>query len=206
VAAAAVVLPGSYFGVSAALEHLGGGGEAVASSAGCQVGCGASPVAASSPVGSASPARTTPAPARSPRTLATHARTAQARPARASGPRPTATPHPTATASPPPPAPPPVTAGYQEQSQWPGGFMDEFTVVNHGSAPVSSWQLKITLPGDMVTGVFGGNWSQDGDVVTLQPYPGQGPLGPGATQTITITANGSVAKPSACTVNGYACS
>jgi hypothetical protein len=211
VVAAVLVLPASYFGVNAALEHLGGGAQAAATEVGCQsLGCGASPAAAA-PLSSASPDGT---PARSARPKSTpKAQVKQAKPhqVRTSAPAtprpssPAGTPSPTATATPPPPAPPPVTAAYQEQNGWPGGFMGNFTVVDHSAEPVGSWKLTITLPGDVVTGVFGADWSQRGDVVVLAPEPGMGSLEPGVAQTITIVADGNSAAPASCTLDGGAC-
>lgn len=209
VVAAAVLLPGSYFGVTEALGHLGGRGEEVASATGCQDGCGATPVAAS-PLSSASPAKTTPAPGKS-HTPAAHASKHPSHTAKQDA---AAVPHPSspATSSNPnpgsgsPPPAPHLAARYQTQSEWLIGFTGEFTVVNNGSRPISSWQLRITLPGDTLTGAVNGNWSQDGDVVTLVPYSGQGVIQPGGQQTITFTADGLNTAPSNCTVNGAACS
>jgi Cellulose binding domain len=210
VVAAVLVLPASYFGVNAALEHLGGGEQAAATEVGCQsMGCGASPAAAA-PMSTASPASAPATPARAKNTPKPQVRPAKPRRDRTSAPAtprpstPAAKPSPTTTAT-PPPAPPPVTAAYQEQNGWPGGFMGNFTVLDHGSQPVGGWKLTITLPGDMVTGVFGADWSQHGDDVVLTPEPGMGPLEPGVAQTITIVADGSSAAPASCTLDGGAC-
>jgi hypothetical protein len=213
VVAAVLVLPASYFGVNAVLEHLGGGERADAPAIGCQsVGCGASPAAAAAPLSTASPAGSPTASARPTSTPKAQVKTARAHPARASAP---AAPRPSTPASKPspspsasatsPPAQPQVTAAYQEQNGWPGGFMGNFTMVDHIAPPVGAWKLTITLPGDTVTGVFGAGWSQDGDVVVLEPEFGASPLEPGVPQTITIVADGNSVTPASCTLDGGAC-
>jgi Cellulose binding domain len=211
-AAAAVMLPASYFGVSAALGHLGGH-PAGADALGCPAaGCVASPVAAaSSPAGRTAAARRARPHAgdqRKPSTVgvvrrASTNRTAPPSPA-ASHPSPESSPSPDPTGT-PSPAGPPVTVTYQELNGWPGGFMGQFTLVNHGQQPVGGWRLAAALPGDEVTGADGVNWYQNGDVIILQPFPWYGPIEPGATLTISVTAEGNTSSPASCSFDGSAC-
>jgi cellulase/cellobiase CelA1 len=223
---AIALLPASYYGATAALDHVNASGPAGSLAADCGATCGntaTTPAAASSPAPSAvgqaahSPARHTPgrhAPAaQQPATASPSGRAAPhtlPHPApQASRPAPprTDTPPPRRPRPPRPPQPrrPHVTASYQPGQRWPGGFTGQFTIVNDGRKPISGWQLTATLPGDQVRDVQGADWSTSGDTLVMQPPRYGGPLQPGASLTISIVAYGNDDTPATCSLDSHSC-
>jgi hypothetical protein len=114
------------------------------------------------------------------------------------------TPAPSTSAAVPtsPGAPPGVT--YQATAQA-GGFTGQITVVNHGTAPISNWQLVVALPLDSVSAVQNADYSYDSDVVFASPAPGDPPIPPGGTLVVTIDASGPTTTPADCSFDNVAC-
>jgi hypothetical protein len=102
-----------------------------------------------------------------------------------------------------PGAPPGVT--YRVSAQAGGGFTGQITVVNHGTAPVSDWQLVVALPLDSVSAVQNADYSYDSDVVFATPAPGDPPIPPGGTLVVTIDASGPTMTPADCSFDNVAC-
>ena len=102
-----------------------------------------------------------------------------------------------------PGAPPGVT--YRATAQAGAGFTGQITVVNHGTAPVSDWQLVIALPLDSVSAVQNADYSYDSDVVFATPAPGEPPIPPGGTLVVTIDASGPTMTPADCSFDNVAC-
>jgi hypothetical protein len=115
------------------------------------------------------------------------------------------TPAPSASTTVPtsPGAPPGVT--YRATAQAGGGFTGQITVVNHGTAPVSDWQLVVALPLDSVSAVQNADYSYDSDVVFATPAPGDPPIPPGGTLVVTIDASGPTMTPADCSFDNVAC-
>ncbi|HEY4461640.1 MAG TPA: cellulose binding domain-containing protein [Streptosporangiaceae bacterium] len=102
-----------------------------------------------------------------------------------------------------PGAPPGVT--YRVTAQAGGGFTSQIIVVNHGTAPVSNWQLVVALPLDSVSAVQNAAYSYDSDVVFATPAPGEPPIAPGGTLVVTIDASGPTVTPADCSFDNVAC-
>lgn len=215
---AVALLPASYFGTTAALDHMNGGLTSPLASC-VSSGCGStamSPEAAStSAAASASRAgharrssrpRARHTPAAHPSAAADH-QGGVTPPATSSRPSPRASkPRPSRTASPPPaPQRPQATVSYQPEQRWLGGFTGQFTIANDGQRTIGNWQLTVTLPGDQVRDVQGADWYTSGDTLVMQPPHGSGPLEPGSSLTISIVAFGTDDTPATCSVNGRTC-
>jgi chitin-binding protein len=113
------------------------------------------------------------------------------------------TPAPSSTVPTSPGAPPSVT--YHATAQADGGFAGQITVVNHGTAPISNWQLVVALPLDSVSAVQNAEFSYDSDVVFATPAPGDPPISPGGTLVVTIDASGPATAPADCSFDQVAC-
>jgi chitin-binding protein len=115
------------------------------------------------------------------------------------------TPAPSTSAAAPtsPGAPPGVT--YQATEAADGGFAGQVTVVNHGTAPISNWQLVVALPLDSVSAVHNADFSYDSDVVFASPAPGDPPISPGGTLVVTIYGSGPTTAPADCYFDHVAC-
>jgi Cellulose binding domain len=215
---ALALLPASYFGVTAALDHTNGVAMASPAVSCGSITCGslaASPEAASTPAARpASRAARSPEPrhipARRPQAVhpsATASRRSQdlppaSPPATSSHPAPRASqPRPARTA----PRRPRAAVSYQPEHRWPGGFTGQFTIVNEGRQPIGSWQLAVTLPGDEVRDVQGADWHTSSDTLIMEQPRDGGPLEPGSSLTISIVAYGNDDTPSSCSLNGYTC-
>ncbi len=127
------------------------------------------------------------------------------RPHRTPKPKPPVLSSPAAPAAQPAGPPPAVTVAYVLTQQWNGGFHGQFTITNHGTSWLDNWQLAATLPGDQVTSASGAAYQASGGTLTFQPALLQGGLAPGASLTLSFTAEGATTRPAGCTLNGSAC-
>jgi cellulase/cellobiase CelA1 len=98
-----------------------------------------------------------------------------------------------------------VSVSYSLQSSDGDHFEGEFTIVNNGSSAVSGWQLAVTFPGDQVDWVWEASWHMSGDTLIMSPSGDQVTIGPGASLTEHVAAQGSATSPASCTFNGSAC-
>ncbi|MEV7734691.1 cellulose binding domain-containing protein [Streptomyces sp. NPDC088921] len=93
-------------------------------------------------------------------------------------------------------------------SAWQGGFTADVTITNTGTSPVSGWKLAFTLPtGQQITNAWNANLSGSSGVVTASNVSHNSELAVGGRATFGFqgTASGTVAKPSAFTLNGTDC-
>jgi hypothetical protein len=95
--------------------------------------------------------------------------------------------------------------GYSLVQQWDGGFQGEFTIVNHGTTPVSGWVVRAMFPSDHIGSVWGASYQSSGATLTLTPASYQPSIPPGGSQSAFFTARGSRQSPRSCTFNGKAC-
>jgi Cellulose binding domain len=115
-------------------------------------------------------------------------------------------PAPQPTAPAPAPADPGVTIAYSTPDVWDGGFQGEFTIVNHGSSTLQTWQVVITLPGDQVDTAWDADWQPGpAGTVILTPASYDAPLAPGASQVLNFVATGNTVEPASCAFDGSAC-
>jgi cellulose binding protein with CBM2 domain len=115
----------------------------------------------------------------------------------------------TPPATSPRPAAPAVTVSFASSSRG-HRFSTQVTLVNHGSAPVSGWTLRLSYPGDQVSwvGYQGGvfvYWQFGGGTLTLSARAGGETLAPGGTQSIIVSGTGNSPVPAGCTFNGSGC-
>jgi hypothetical protein len=96
-----------------------------------------------------------------------------------------------------------VTVSYS-MGRWFQGIQGRFVIVNHGSTPVTGWNLAVTLPGDGNFRVWNAQDRVNGDTLIINAAPNAQTLGPGAIQQVTIFAEGGTSAPSSCTFDGAA--
>ena len=127
--------------------------------------------------------------------------------------QPVVRPYPPVTPTPPAtstrPAAPAVTVSFSGSSRG-HRFSTQVTLVNHGSARVSGWTLRLSYPGDQVfwVGYQGGefvSWQFGGGTLTLSARAGGETLAPGGTQSILVAGIGNTPAPAGCTFNGSGC-
>jgi hypothetical protein len=76
------------------------------------------------------------------------------------------------------------TAAYTVTSQWSTGFTASITITNSASA-ITAWTVQLTYPGNQaITNGWDGNWSQNGQAVTVTNARWNGTLAAGASTTI----------------------
>lgn len=116
---------------------------------------------------------------------------------------PTGGPTPTPTGPTPTPSGPAsgCAASYRTAGQWPGGFQEEVTVTNPGTAPIAGWTVRFTLPADQrIIQAWGAELTQTGTTVTARNAGWNGALTPGAQTSWGFLADGSpVLVPLGCT-------
>jgi hypothetical protein len=112
----------------------------------------------------------------------------------------------TSTPSPPPPSTCRVT--YQNQSEWPGGFVATVTVQNLGAAPIDGWIVTFGFPGDQqVTSAWNATVGQTRAAVTARNVDWNRVLTPNGAATFGIQGRwgASDAPPTSFTLNGAPC-
>jgi len=85
---------------------------------------------------------------------------------------------------------------------WFQGIQGQFMIVNHGSAPVTGWELAVALPGDGNFRVWNAQSRVNGDTLIINAPPNAQALAPGATQHVMIFADGNNTSPASCTFDG----
>jgi len=92
-----------------------------------------------------------------------------------------------------------VSLGGHTYNVWEGN-QSSWEVTNTGSAPLSSWQLGWTFPGNQaINNLWNGSYTQSGGKVSVTNESYNGTLAPGASTTVGFTAtySGSNTAPSA---------
>jgi hypothetical protein len=100
---------------------------------------------------------------------------------------------------------PVITVGFRKVSASAAGFHGRATITNHGRTAVSGWTLTFGYPGTRIVSVHGARMVHDGAVLTARNPVAHPSIPPGGTATLSFTAQGTGARPSACTFNGDAC-
>jgi hypothetical protein len=74
---------------------------------------------------------------------------------------------------------------------WSGGYQDQVTVTNTGSAPLSGWAVQFTLPaGDIIASSWNATVTQSGQQVTASNAAYDGALSPTGSATWGLVING----------------
>ncbi|MFJ7214808.1 protein kinase [Amycolatopsis sp. NPDC098790] len=104
---------------------------------------------------------------------------------------PTPTPPPTTTSPPPDLG---CAANYQVTNTWPGGYQVEVTVRNDRTDDLSGWSVRWSLPGGhRITGLWNGDFTVEGDTVTVDNAAWNAKLDAGGATTfgfIAVTGSG----------------
>lgn len=117
---------------------------------------------------------------------------------------------PAAAVTPAHPAPggtasPAVAVRYTVGSRLGRGFQGEVDIANHGSAPISGWQLVIALPGDEITSFRNAAGYVSNHILLLRPSSAWPSIAPGASLRVSFTAEGQRTRPELCAFNDIAC-
>lgn len=91
---------------------------------------------------------------------------------------------------------------------WAGGYTADVTVSNTGPAAVDNWKLAFTLPsGQRITHAWNASVTPSSGAVTASGLSHNARIAPGASQSFGFqgTSSGTVAEPTAFTLNGAAC-
>ncbi|MGW4382468.1 lytic polysaccharide monooxygenase [Kitasatospora sp. NPDC004531] len=106
---------------------------------------------------------------------------------------PSASPSPSSSPSPSPSGTMPSSgcmAAYSVVSTWGGGFQASVEVMNHNSAPITSWQLKWqTGAGTTITSLWNGTLTTSGSTVTVANAAYNGTIAANSSTTLGFTAN-----------------
>lgn len=97
------------------------------------------------------------------------------------------------------------SAAYTVTSQWSTGFSVSITITNSASA-ITAWTLQYTYPGNQQLGTgWDGDWSQDGETVTVTSASWNGALAAGASTTIgaNFSYSGANAAPASIECAGH---
>ncbi|KWV31798.1 cellulose binding domain-containing protein [Micromonospora rifamycinica] len=117
---------------------------------------------------------------------------------------------PTTSTPPTPPTPPPPTCrvGYQNQSEWQGGFVAVVTVQNVTATPVDGWTLTFDLRGDQqITSAWNATVDQSGTTVTASNVDWNRVLAANGSASFGMQGrwNTSNAPPTGFVLNGRPC-
>jgi hypothetical protein len=86
------------------------------------------------------------------------------------------------------------------------GFTAEVDVTNDGSAPVTTWELVLALPGDHFTSWWNASGQASNGILLLTQPDWQGPVaGHGGRLRVYLNVTGDRGTPAVCSVNGIRC-
>lgn len=100
---------------------------------------------------------------------------------------------------------PAIVARYVVDAQWDDGFQAEVDVANHGSAPVSGWQIVVVLPHDQVTSVRNAAGYVSHHILLLYQPSSSPALMPGSTLRVFLTVAGLETTPELCAFDNTTC-
>jgi hypothetical protein len=101
---------------------------------------------------------------------------------------------------------PALVVKYRIDDDWGSGFTAEVDVTNNGSAPVTRWELVLSLPDDHFTSWWDVSGQASNGILLLTQPSWQGPVaGHGGKLRVYLNVNGKRATPAACSVNGIKC-
>src|SRR5689334_11088275 len=99
-----------------------------------------------------------------------------------------------------------LTATFHKDSDWGTGYQATYTINNTGNTPVTGWQVAFALPTTATLGTF---WdttvTTSGGVSTARNKDYNATIAAGGSTAFGFVVAGS-GDPTACTVNGSACS
>ena len=99
-----------------------------------------------------------------------------------------------------------IGATFTSAGDWGTGHQVNVKVTNSGSAPVTGWTLEFDLPaGDTISSSWDADVTRAGNHYTAKSKSWAGPLAPGASFTWGYVATGPYKTPTACSINGVAC-
>lgn len=99
-----------------------------------------------------------------------------------------------------------IGATFTSAGDWGTGHQVNVKVTNSGSAPVNGWTLEFDLPaGDTISSSWDADVTRAGNHYTAKAKSWAGPLAPGASFTWGYVATGPFKAPTACSINGVAC-
>jgi hypothetical protein len=104
---------------------------------------------------------------------------------------------------------PGLTASYQVVSSWGTGYTGQYTLANRGSTAQANWTLSFDLPaGTSVTSLWDGAYSVSGNKVSVSALSWDATIAAGASVEIgfVTASSGTAGQPTACLVDGAACS
>ncbi|MER5727283.1 cellulose binding domain-containing protein [Streptomyces sp. NPDC002138] len=102
-----------------------------------------------------------------------------------------------------------VGAVYTKASAWTGGYTGQYVITNNTGQAQSDWTLAFDLPaGTRIDSLWNGAHTVNGQHVTVKPAAWNKELAPGASVTVGFVASGTASpgNPTACRINGTACS
>ena len=98
-----------------------------------------------------------------------------------------------------------VTVSYALDKQDGTSFQAEVDVINHGSSPISGWQIVVALPEDQITAFANAAGYVSHHILLLQPASSGSAIAPGATLRVFFDAVGTETAPTLCAFNNVAC-
>src|SRR5690349_2157206 len=98
-----------------------------------------------------------------------------------------------------------LTATFSKDSDWWSGYQGRFTVANRGGAAAAGWKVQFSLPAGSTLGtVWDATVTRSGNTVIAADRGYNATVAGGAITSFGFIVNGSGA-PTACTINGTAC-
>ncbi|GAA1621396.1 cellulase family glycosylhydrolase [Actinoplanes couchii] len=98
------------------------------------------------------------------------------------------------------------TAAFSVQSSWSNGYQAQVTVTNDRPTAISTWTVQLTLPAGTTIGQsWNSTLATSGSTYTFTPAGWNASIPAGGTTSFGFIATGT-GRPTACLVNGQACS
>lgn len=98
-----------------------------------------------------------------------------------------------------------AAVAFRTTSTWNNGFQGQVRITNLGGHAIDGWTLAFRYPRARILSIWDVRIVRTG-TVTVVRNPVQRPsIAPGQTVTVSFTASGSGARPSACVFNGRSC-
>ncbi|GAA4610452.1 endoglucanase [Actinoplanes octamycinicus] len=96
-------------------------------------------------------------------------------------------------------------ASFTVTNSWGSGYQGEITVSNGSSSKIDTWKVELTLPaGSTIAQSWNATLATAGQTFTFTPAGWNASIAGGAATSFGFIVNGS-GRPTACTVNGQAC-
>ncbi|WP_229830090.1 cellulase family glycosylhydrolase [Actinoplanes ianthinogenes] len=96
-------------------------------------------------------------------------------------------------------------AAFTVTNSWDSGYQGEITVSNGSSSTIGTWKVELTLPaGSTIAQSWNTTPAVSGQTITFTPAGWNASIAGGASTSFGFVVNGT-GRPTACTVNGQAC-